>query len=303
MSPRPEHYLKGQDQFAWLEYERHLMVRNRSPRTIQSYGEAAVQLAQHIAPVPLLEADRARIEEYLITCREAHSTGTQACRWRSLRAFYAWLADEEIIDRSPMRRIERPAGWQKIPAVLSGPEIAALRRECEGKTFTSRRDAAALELWLSPGSPRLAEIAGLTTGDVALGREATVLLHGKGSKDRLIPPTDTAVAALLRYLRARASHKLASAGTDALWLGERRGFGARGLAQMLSMRARAAGLGHVHPHQLRHTAWHNWRTAGGDIDHGMILWGWSQVEMALMYGRSAAVARALQAGRELGRAS
>ena len=302
MTAQPQDTLTGPARFAWLEYERHLMVLNRSPRTIQSYGEAACQLAAHIAPAGLLEATRAQVESYLIWCRETHSVGTQANRWRSLKALYGWWEDEEIIARSPLRRIGKPAGTQKVPAVLGAAELAALRKVIAAdKSLAGYRDAAVLELWCSPGSPRLAEMAGLTLDDVRLDRNATVLVHGKGRKDRLIPPTDAAVAALLRYLRHRAAHRNAAAG--ALWLGERAGFGSRGLAEMLSRRARAAGIGHVHPHQLRHTAWHNWRMAGGDIDDGMLLWGWSQVEMALAYGRSAAVARALEAGRSVSRAA
>jgi site-specific recombinase XerD len=302
MTARPEDTLTGPDKFAWLEYERALMVRNRSPRTIQNYGEAALQLAAFIAPAPLTQATRAQIESYLIWCREQHSVGTQMNRFRSLKALYRWWEDEEIVTRSPMRRIEAPAGAQKVPQVLSEADVAALRRACQGKRWQDLRDAAVIELWLSPGSPRLAEMAGLALDEVHLGREATVLLHGKGGRDRLVPPTDAAVAAMLRWLRCRAGRDGAAA-SGAVWLGERKGFGARGLAQMLDARAAKAGIGHVHPHQLRHTAWHNWRLAGGDIDTGMLLWGWSQVEMALIYGRSAAVARALQAGRALPRAS
>jgi site-specific recombinase XerD len=303
MTAQPEDILTGPDKWAWMEYERNLMVRNRSARTIQSYGEAALQLAAFIAPTPLTGASRAQVENYLLHVREAHSVGSQMNRFRSLRAMYAWWADEDIIPKSPVKRIGAPSGDQKVPQVLTDLEVAALRRAVRaGKSFAGYRDAAILELWLSPGSPRLTEMAGLTIHDVNVSKSATVLVHGKGSKDRLIPPSDAACAAILRYLRHRAAHKLA-ARTDAMWLGERPGFGARGLGQMLDKRAGQAGTGHVHPHQLRHTAWHNWRMAGGDIDDGMILWGWSQVDMALMYGRSAAIARALQAGRQMGRAS
>jgi site-specific recombinase XerD len=303
MTARPEDTLTGPDRYAWMEYERHLMVLNRSPRTIQGYGEAALKLAAHIAPTPLLEATRAQVEQFLIHVRQVNSVGSQANRFRSLRALYSWLEDEEIITRSPMRRIGRPQGAQKVPRVLESAEKAALRASCQPKekTWAGYRDAAVLELWLGPGSPRLAEMAGITLDDVKITGKATILIRGKGNKERLIPPSDAACGLLLRYLRHRAAHKLAASGL--LWLGERPGFGARGLAQMLAHRSAAAGIGHVHPHQLRHTAWHDWRLNGGDIDDGMLLWGWSQVEMALMYGRSAAVARALEAGRQLGRAS
>jgi site-specific recombinase XerD len=301
MSPRPEDYLSGPDKWAWLEYERHLMVANRSARTIQNYGEAAVQLARFIAPTALTEATRADVERYLLDCRARCSVGTQANRWRSLRAMYAWWADEDIVAKSPVKRIAAPKGPVKVPQVLGDGQLAALRAVLRAdKSFAGVRDLAALELWLSPGSPRLSEMAGLTTADVHLGREATILLHGKGARDRLITPSDAACGALLRYLRHRAAHKAAAA-QDAFWLGERGVLGIRGLAQMLDKRAAAAGLAHIHPHQLRHTAWHSWRLAGGDIDTGMILFGWSQVEMALRYGRSAAVARALEAGRAIGR--
>jgi site-specific recombinase XerD len=68
------------------------------------------------------------------------------------------------------------------------------------------------------------------------------------------------------YLRSRKAYPLAREGgrhSSALWLGASGiPLTASGLFQMLARRAKQAGIGHIHPHQLRHTSAHNWLLSG-----------------------------------------
>jgi site-specific recombinase XerD len=293
------------DQLAWTEYELNMRVANRSERTMQSYQEALVQLAAFLGG-PFTSATKADVSRFLVHIREEHSAGTQLVRHRSLRAAFGWLAAEEIVTRNPMLGVPAPKCQAKAPHVLTDDELDLIRTSCKPLTrggsakFADIRDAAMIEVLLSPGTPRLAELAALTLDDIDLSPSRPVVLirHGKGDKRRLIPVTRRAAAALLKYLRARAAHKHADA-TRALWLGERDGFAVRGISQMLEARGRSVGLAGIHPHQFRHTTWHQWRAAGGDIDAGMIIWGWSRIEMALAYGRSASEERALDLARQI----
>ncbi|MEU1395919.1 tyrosine-type recombinase/integrase [Micromonospora zamorensis] len=88
--------------------------------------------------------------------------------------------------------------------------------------------------------------------------------------------------------------------SDALWFRARgKPLTASGLYQMLERRAKQAGIGHIHPHQLRHTSAHNWRVAGGSESDAMVLFGWVSPEMPRRYGRSAEVERAQMAARRI----
>jgi site-specific recombinase XerD len=299
----PDTALTGADRLAWIEYRNNLKVAGRSPRTIQNYGEAIAQLAVHIAPdgATVLTADRGTVTGYLLWCREEHSSSTELNRFRSLRAWYGWLAAEDIITKSPMARITCPKTEERVPRVLADAELSALLAACSApkgaayeERFCAARDRAVIAIWCEAGSPRLAEMAAVTTDDIDIER-GHVLVHGKGSKDRLVPLSPETVRDVIRYLRARAAHK--RAGSGELWLGRRPGFGMRGLAQMLADRAGQAGLGHLHPHEMRHTAFSRFKAAGGQVDDAMHLFGWNSLDMVLVYGRAAAKARSVQAGR------
>jgi integrase len=69
---------------------------------------------------------------------------------------------------------------------------------------------------------------------------------------------------------------------------------------MLERRGLQAGIGRIHPHQLRHTAAHAWKAAGGSEDDMMRLFGWKSRQMISRYAASTADAWARDAHRRLG---
>jgi integrase len=68
---------------------------------------------------------------------------------------------------------------------------------------------------------------------------------------------------------------------------------------MLDRRAEKAGVGHVHPHQFRHTAAHRWLAEGGGEGDLMMLMGWKSRQMVSRYDASAAAERARDAHRRM----
>ena len=102
---------------------------------------------------------------------------------------------------------------------------------------------------------RLSECAGLREADLKMAGRS-VMVIGKGAKQREAPFGRETSKALSRYLRVRKCHKLA--GTGALWLGSRGvALTPNGIAHMLRRRCRQAGVHNsdgsaLHPHQLRH---------------------------------------------------
>jgi site-specific recombinase XerD len=314
-----------QNLLIWREFERDLRTAKRSPRTIQSYEEAATQLAAFVAGqwctgcehathdgAAFEDMTKAHVTDYLLTVLDRHSTSTAGVRFRSLRAFFNWMVAEEIRDASPMARMTEPTPDEVPVDVPPAEHVRALLATCETKTtdarrkFNNLRDAAIIRLFCEAGAPRVAEMAGIETARVDMASDVVSFL-GKGRKWRSVPFGAKTGKALSKYLRARPKHPLVvearakdpkSDGPDRLWLGWRgKPLDASGIYQMIERRCEEAGIGRIHPHQLRHFAVDAWYEDGGSVQDAMTLFGWSSPAMAHHYAKATAGKRAINAAR------
>lgn len=146
-------------------------------------------------------------------------------------------------------------GPEDPPTVLSDVELRALLKACEGSDFAARRDTAILRVFIDTGA-RLSEVANLKMDSVDLD-DQTLTVLGKGARVRVLPIGAKTVKAVDRYLRVRRSD------LSELWIGAKGPITPSGVAQMLRGRASQAGVGHIHPHQFRHTFAHRWLAAEG----------------------------------------
>ena len=282
-------------------YERHHRIKRTAALTLRSYRETLLQLAAHHPGADITALTRAQIEDFLLAAIESRNAAATVHRkYRNLRAFFNWVVDEELLDRSPMARIPEPTVPDRPVAVVPDDQIKALLKACGGTAFADWRDAAIIRLWCEAGSPRVSEMAGVPLDALDMRRDQ-VTLHGKGDKIRTIPFGAKTGQAMVRYLYARAKHR--DINLPALWLSVRRGaLSPSGAYQMLERRCQEAGIEHIHPHQLRHTAAHIWKSNGGSDGDAMALFGWESAAMPQHYGKSAEVERAQRAARRTSQA-
>ena len=270
-----------------------LRAQNKSPRTIQSYDEAARQFAAFLvtnaAPMTVEQIGREHIEAFLVDLRQrGMAPATAANRYGSLQQLFRWLADEGRVMRNPMEKMHAPAVGEQPVEVFTESELGRLFAVRSGVSFDDRRDTALVRFLISTGA-RVGELVGLRVMDLNLDlREAWVT--GKGSRGRLLPLSPKTVDALDAYLEVRVDHRNADA--SALWLGKRGCVGVSGVAQILRKLGTEAGVAHVHPHRFRHTFAHSWLAAGGGEVDLMRLAGWRSRDMLARYGASAADSRA-----------
>jgi site-specific recombinase XerD len=275
-------------------FELHLRAEKKSPKTIRTYVEAAQWMAaSYLVPAGISdwsEVTARHVQEWTVTLLGRYSDCYANNQFRALQQFFKWHATEDPDEPrpNPVIGLKPPKVGDKLVAVFTEDELAALLATCKGGGFQSRRDYAVISLFKDAGV-RLSELAGLAVTDVSpASREAVVT--GKGDKQRTVRFTYDTSRALDRYLRERAKHRLAR--VPALWLGVRGGpMTASGIYQVIERRGREAGV-EVNPHKFRHHFSHTFLDRGGAEGDLMELNGWSSPQMLARYGRSARSARA-----------
>jgi site-specific recombinase XerD len=276
-----------------------LRSRNRARTTIKSYLDAIDLFVESSddagRPTAVNRVTRADVERFVGEQLEQWKPKTAAIRYGALLQFFKWCVEEGELTTSPMINMKPPHVPEAAIAFVPDADLKKLLKACEGTSFEQRRDMAILRL-LIEGGLRLAEITGLKVDDVDWDYEI-VLVTGKGSRPRAVPFGSKTSQALDRYGRARKKHPKAK--SPAWWLGAKGPLTDSGITQILRRRCKDAGLGPLHPHQLRHTAAHIAAKSGlGDSDM-MRIFGWRSRQMLNRYGASAADERARDAYKAL----
>lgn len=279
-------------------WEIALRAERKSPRTIRVYRTQVDAFRAWCASMGApARFDRRTIQTFLAAeADRGLEANTLVTRYKGLRAFGNFLAEERETDGNVMQGLRQPKAVAKPVPVMSEADLKTILRACDGTTFIDRRDSAALRLFIDTGA-RASEMTGLRVSDVNI-RDAMVTFHGKGSKIRTVHVGPQTIRALDRYLRARREHRHAS--LDALFLSQRGALSYDGLADALQARATRAGVEGFHLHQMRHTFAHRWLSAEGSEQGLMDTAGWSSREMIARYGASGRAARAAAEHERLG---
>lgn len=278
------------------EHAYDLRSRGKAERSIDNRTRNVTLFAEWCDADTVADAKPSHVTRWLSARAEAgDAPETVVTRFRHLRAFYRWCEREEIVEKSPLRNLSEPTAETQPVPVLSDDELRALFSTCRGKSFRERRDFAMLA-FLADSGVRVGELVALEVDDVDF-KASTAAVVGKFSRRRVIAFGPKAGKALLAYLRARAQHPFAD--DPRMWIGQRGPINEAAVWKLVRQRGEDAGIKGLHPHALRHTFAHRFRSRGGEEGDLAQLGGWRSPAMLARYGASAAAERALEAHRKV----
>lgn len=275
-------------------YLDHLAVeRGTSANTLDGYTRDLRRYTDHLAGSgvrALTEVTERHVSSYLAVLREgsaehpALAASSAARALVAVRGLHRFAQREGIVATDPAREVRPPAPPRRLPKALPVDQVARLLDCACGDGPGPLRDRALLEVLYSTGA-RISEAVGLDRDDVDT-RERTVVLDGKGGKQRLVPIGRPALQALDAYLvRARPMLAAHGRGTPALFLNRRGGRLSRQSAwQVLKTAARRAGItATVSPHTLRHSFATHLLEGGADVRVVQELLGHASVTTTQIY--------------------
>ncbi|HEU4969217.1 tyrosine recombinase [Sphingomonas sp.] len=206
---------------------------------------------------------------------------TVARRSAALRRFFGFLLDEGLRSDDPSAALPRPRFERPLPRILDEDEVRRMFEAAEDRAAsgegTAVRNLALLELLYGSGL-RASELVGLPRGGVRPG-QPFLMVRGKGSKERLVPISTRAQAAVQQWLE--------HVGSSALWLfpsGKSHLSRVR-LFQIVRAMAADAGIApdRVSPHVLRHAFATHLLSGGADLRVLQSLLGHADIATTQIY--------------------
>jgi integrase/recombinase XerD len=207
---------------------------------------------------------------------------TVARKSAALRRFYSFLHDEGLRADDPSAALPRPAGERPLPKVLDHAAVDALFNEIERRK-TETGDAAALRIsalveLLYGSGLRATELVSLPRNGISPDKPF-LILRGKGAKERLVPISEKARAAVWEWARFVAK--------ESPWLfpsGKKHLSRVR-LYQLLQELAADAGIpaDRISPHVLRHAFATHLLEGGADLRALQMLLGHADIATTQIY--------------------
>lgn len=123
---------------------------------------------------------------------------SQARQMSSLHSFFRFLTRRKFIKIDPTQGITLRRGEKKLPEFFFGNELKQVFDSLKGNKPLTMRNLALFELFYATGM-RVSEVSNLTLRQIDLNLQ-TILVHGKGNKDRYVAFDDHTKKSLVRYL-------------------------------------------------------------------------------------------------------
>lgn len=281
-------------------YLDHLTIeRGVAANTLSSYRRDLRKYVGHLAARGIDDIDKVTeedVSDFLVALRRGDqdqgmaplSAVSAARSLIAVRGFHRFAAAEGLSSLDVARAVKPPTPTRRLPKSIGLDEVVSLLEAAGGEDEAdgplTLRNRALLEVLYSTGA-RISEAVGLDVDDIDI-HDRSVLLRGKGGKQRLVPIGRPAVSALdAYYVRGRPDLARRGKGTPAIFLNARGGRLSRQSAwQVLQDAAERAGISpSVSPHTLRHSFATHLLEGGADVRVVQELLGHASVTTTQIY--------------------
>jgi integrase/recombinase XerC len=253
----------------YLTYE-----RNVSPNTISAYRDDLESFTGFLCndyftmgrdQVELARVDHLTVRSYLAhLSRRKLARASVARHLSALRSFFKYLVREGVVEMNPARTVATPKREKHLPTVMQPSDVALLLEQPDRSVPLGLRDAAFLELLYASGL-RIGELVGIDIDDLEL-RARLVKVHGKGSKERIVPFGTKAESALRAWMAVRTD-LVPDVEEQAVFVNYRgRRITTRSVRRLFDGYLKQAALrAGISPHTMRHSFATHLLNAGADL--------------------------------------
>ena len=236
----------------YCEYRKEL-----DKKTLKAYR---IDLRQYFEYVCMDNPDKEKIEEYITQLHKNYKQKTVKRKIASIKAFYNYLEENEIIAENPFRKIKvKFKETVTLPRIIPREEIEKLLNhmyQClneHNKTFRKYmlRDIAVIEVFFATGA-RVYEISNIREESINLNT-GLIRLMGKGGKERYVQISNTSVLEVLKKYYDENKQTIRKCGYFFINNRENR-YTEQSIRLMLKKYTKQAGIErNITPHMFRHS--------------------------------------------------
>lgn len=236
----------------YCEYRKEL-----DKKTIKAYR---IDLRQYFAFICCDEPDKEKIEAYITELHKKYKQKTVKRKIATLKAFYNYLEEEEIISCNPFRKIKVKFKENlTLPRIIPREEIEILLnymynclKEYDLTGYKYKlRDIAVVEVLFATGA-RVYEISTIREDSVNLN-SGQIRIMGKGGKERYVQISNSSVLAILKKYYMENENEIKKSGC--FFINNRgKRYTEQSIRAMLKKYAKQAGIErNITPHMFRHS--------------------------------------------------
>lgn len=223
------------------------------------------------------------LEEYVASMKEQHfATATVSRNIASMKAFFHFLCQEELIEKDISESLKAPKIEKKMPEILTTEEVVRLLEQPSGDSPKEVRDKAMLELLYATGI-RVTELITLKISEVNL--PMSFIVCRDAHKERAIPFGMAAKNALIKYLTEAREQMVEDKSSDILFANcSGSPMSRQGFWKLIKYYSKKAGItADITPHTLRHSFAAHLVENGADLRSVQEMLGHSDISTTQIY--------------------